>query len=101
MSLCWRPLCAVDARVDHLDFKASHEAVARIGAVAVVLLAGMAYWFADNPGAIVTSDARVRARMATISSRTSPCLGNSPPWRSLSPSVAKASPPSGLPRTPA
>ncbi len=33
------------------------------GAAAVVLLAGMACRFADDAGAIVTSDARVRARM--------------------------------------
>lgn len=41
---------------------------AALAAAAVVVGAGIAWWLWDHAGAIVTSDARVRARMVTISS---------------------------------
>jgi membrane fusion protein (multidrug efflux system) len=41
---------------------------AAVFVVALVLAAGAAWWLIDRAGVIVTSDARVRARMVTISS---------------------------------
>ncbi len=41
---------------------------AAIAVIALVLAAGAAWWLIDRAGVIVTSDARVRARMVTVSS---------------------------------
>ncbi|MDP3494163.1 MAG: HlyD family efflux transporter periplasmic adaptor subunit [Hyphomonadaceae bacterium] len=52
-------------KLAHVRMRPLHVAIA---VAAVALGVGAAWWLADHAGVIVTSDARVRARMVTISS---------------------------------